>query len=94
MASVIERVFNETGSQWADRPSTYEIADGIAGRRLDRRCSYAIIKGDVCELVRFSMSCSGCNEGMGEKGAGCHECGYTGRSRVSQWVPISPATHQ
>jgi len=44
-------------------------------------------------VVRFTRSCSGCSE-VGdyesplERGAGCHECGYTGRRRDEQFVPF------
>lgn len=24
----------------------------------------------------------------GDRGSGCHECGYTGRRRNAQWVPL------
>lgn len=69
--------------QHHDRPSTYEKADKIAGFRLDRRKNYAIINGEVCEATSWTQECSGCN------GAGCDECGHTGRRRQSHWVPVS-----
>lgn len=74
-----------------DRPSTFEAAERIAGRRLDRRKNYAIIDGQVAESCMWSQACSGCYEGydsFNAKGNGCSECGYTGRMRNGQWVPL------
>lgn len=77
-----------------EEPSTYERADAIAGSRLDRRKNYAIIEGDVCEEVRWSLHCSGCTEtpestSPAHRGAGCHECGYTGRTREAMFLPLT-----
>lgn len=95
MATVIERHSHHIDDQgfihYDDRQSTYERADELAGRRLDRRQSYAIIDGEVCELARWSAACSGCTNDHEERGHGCSECGYTGRSRSAQWVPLQPA---
>lgn len=78
-----------------DRPTTWEAADALAGRRLDRRRNYAIIDGEVCESAMWSQCCSVCcddREGhVSERGAGCHECGYTGRVRSGMWIPIRMA---
>jgi hypothetical protein len=56
-------------------------------------------------VVRWTQSCSGChetNEGYetglypyDEKaqcyvGAGCSECGYTGKRRMEWWIPFDP----
>jgi len=77
-----------------DCPATYEQAESITGYKLDRRKSYAIIEEEVCELISWSQCCSGCSYGGEEagsilpRGAGCDECGYTGRRRLSQWIPI------
>lgn len=86
-----------------EEPSTYELADKLAGRRLDRRKNYCIINGQVCEGVSWVESCSGCFETedghpVGEYpihpkhgchvGAGCEECGHHGVVRHSQWMPI------
>lgn len=95
MASVIERHGHEVKDgmvHYDDRPSTYEHADKIAGRRLDRRRSYAIIDGEVCELAEWSRACTGCYEGYNSEhatGSGCEECGYTGRRRDGSWVPVN-----
>jgi hypothetical protein len=95
MANVIERhghTIDDRGFiHYDDRPITYAEAEKVAGFRLDRRCNYAIIDGEVCELARWSQACSGCYEGHNiehSKGSGCHECGYTGRTREGHWVPI------
>ena len=79
-----------------ERPSSFEQAEKITRRRLDRRKNYCIIRGKVCEAVEWSRCCSGCCEGpeygcKGERcrGGGCGECGYTGRSRRGQWVPVT-----
>jgi hypothetical protein len=96
MASVIERL--ETHIKGGviyhnDRPATFERADELAGERLDRRKSYAIIDGKVCVLSRWSQPCSGCYESgydypnSNDRGMGCRECGHTGRVRNAQWVP-------
>lgn len=96
MATVIEREFFRDGLGFTvdikDHPSTHKEADAIAGKRLDRRKNYAIIDGEVCELAEWSQACSGCYEGYysnTERGGGCHECGYQGRVRRSQWVPLA-----
>lgn len=46
-------------------------------------------------VVRWTQHCSGCTPGYEEsggahfeRGAGCSECGYTGRSRRVEWVPL------
>ena len=76
-------------------PTTYERAEAVAGRRLDRRRAYAIIDGRVHRLVRWSEDCSGCTEySMGYRifgPAGCDECGYTGKRRRREWVPLMPS---
>ena len=93
MRSVIERHghhIDERGFiHYDDRASTYEAAEKIAGRRLDRRRAYAIIDGEVCESARWTAACSGCHEGYGNgPGHGCRECGYTGMKRSGAWVPL------
>jgi hypothetical protein len=64
-----------------DRPVSWDRADEIAGRRLDRRKSYAIINGQVCSSVRWTQQCSGCD------GGGCRECGHQGKVRREHWLP-------
>jgi hypothetical protein len=92
MGTVIEREFYFVDGHKVHRdvPRDYEFADKIHGARLDRRKSYAVILGSVCESVSWSQACSGCYEGWdiaSAKGMGCHECGHTGRARLSMWVP-------
>jgi hypothetical protein len=93
MRSVIERHghhIDERGFiHYDDRPTTYEAAEAIARKRLDRRRNYAIIEGDVCEAASWSQTCSGCSEGPDDAGHGCRECGYTGTTRESMWVPMN-----
>lgn len=97
MAAVIERlghVVDKDGFvHYDERPATFERAERIAGRRLDRRRNYAIIDGKVAEMVSWSQACSGCHDGCdgyNSTGNGCSECGYTGRRRQSHWVPLLP----
>lgn len=96
MASVIERhghTIDDAGFiHYDDRPSTFEQAEQLAGRRLDRRRNYAIFDGEVRESVSWSQACSGCYEGWESahsKGHGCSECGYTGRRKCGHWVPLA-----
>ena len=76
-----------------DRPSSFTVADAIAGRRVDRRRKWAIIEGKLCVLARWSQTCSGCYESghdypnANDRGMGCRECGHTGRVRAAHWVP-------
>ncbi len=72
-----------------DQPLSWVEADERAGRRLDRRKSWAFVEGGLCESVSWSQSCSGCTYGFEERGAGCPECGHQGRVRKSMWVPAS-----
>ena len=67
-----------------DHPTTYVRLEAIAGRRLDHRKSYALIEGQVAEIVSWTARCSGCD------GSGCDECGYHGKIRVAHWVPLLP----
>lgn len=93
MAKVIERhghsVDDKGFIHYDESPSTYEAAEKIAGFKLDRRKNYAIIDGQVCESAEWTQACSGCNAEWEERGSGCAECGYTGLSRQSHWVPVS-----
>lgn len=96
MGTVIERHGHSIDARgfihYDDRPSTYEQAEKIAGRRLDHRRAYCIADGEVRELARWSQACSGCYEGWDSAhstGHGCRECGYTGRRREGHWVPLT-----
>jgi hypothetical protein len=88
--SVIERmgclIAGET-VRYDDRPGNFAEAERLAGRRLDRRRAYAIVDGVLHEACSFSRPCSGCSED-GRRGAGCSECGHTGISRQSHWIPL------
>ena len=65
-------------------------AERVAGRRIDRRRAYSVIDGKVCIRVTFSTDCSGCvtDDFWDGRLLGCHECGFTCRRRVEQWVPL------
>lgn len=92
--SVIERISTEIEHgiiKHDDRPSSFEAAEKLAARRLDRRRAYAIIGGEVREAASWSQACSGCYEGRdisNGTGSGCSECGYTGRRKQGWWAPI------
>lgn len=52
-------------------------------------------------VVRFTTTCSGCTPGYEEsggggheRGMGCYECGYTGKSRHLEWVPLPKLAKQ
>jgi hypothetical protein len=77
-----------------DRPLSWAEGDARAGRRLDRRKSWAFIEGRLCETVSWSCACSGCYggyDGHSARGMGCAECGYQGRVRNRLWVPPGEA---
>ena len=79
----------------ACREIDWREAERIAGRRVDRRRSYATT-GDgkpdpisgalVFSLVRWSDECSGCD------GSGCRECGHAGRTRRAMYLPYFDET--
>lgn len=74
--------------RYADRLIEWSEADDLAGIRLDRRKAWAFVDGELCECVRWSQGCSGCNgELAGDRGFGCTECGYHGIVRQAMWVP-------
>lgn len=73
---------------------TIEEAEKIAGDRLDRRYKWFLWDGEVCYDGKFTRPCSGCSCGCeygcsccNERGAGCVECGYTGKRRDSFPIP-------
>lgn len=62
------------------------------------------VNGYLCKIETSVRSCSGCfefNEGYGLRhykidkknniylGSGCEECGYTGKRRERDWVPVN-----
>ena len=63
-------------------------AEAVAGHRLDRRCNYAVIDGEVCRLATWTQACSGCVYGNDDRGSGCPECGHTGKHRVRMYLPL------
>lgn len=86
MSAVIERHGYEIKDgliYYDDRPSTYEEAERLAGRKLDRRRNYCISDGEVRESCSWTQTCSGC------EGGGCRECGYQGKVRSGFWAPLS-----
>lgn len=72
-----------------ERPATWQEAEKIAGRRLDRRKAYAIIDGAIHESIRWTTSCSGCSYGVNDRGGGCRECGFHGVVRQGYWLPLA-----
>lgn len=95
MTRAIERLFIPGGSfplSFHDREIPIESVEKLAGKRLDRRKSYAVIRGEVCELASWTGPCSGCRSHSGDtyqRGMGCYECGYTGKRREAVWVSIN-----
>jgi hypothetical protein len=67
----------------------------------------ALLNGKDGYVVRWTESCSGClesgecggnehsypydNKAQCRVGAGCDECGHTGKRRREWWVPFDPA---
>jgi hypothetical protein len=99
MASVIRRegytIDNGGVIRYVNVESSYEEAESICGRRLDRRRNYAIVEGAVCESASWVSACSGCYEGYEVDhgvGMGCHECGFHGRVRTGMWVPLGASS--
>lgn len=94
--SVTYRDFDNPQSScmpYTDSPSTFDLAEKIAGKRLDRRKSYCVSShNELMELVKWTQCCSGCSDGSEystqERGMGCYECGYKGRVRNAMWVPL------
>ena len=97
---VIERRFNKDDHgqtrDFIDVRVSWNKADKLAGKRLDRRRSYAIIEGKVHTFIEWTAPCSGCScddeypcTCCQDKGGGCHECGGTGKRRSGMWIPLS-----
>ena len=89
---VIERTKGKNRFEYDDIPSTFEKAEKIAGKRLDRRGSYCILDGEVLRLEKWTSACSGCTPDdpyiTAAIGHGCRECGGTGKRRMSYFLPI------
>lgn len=93
--SVIERHGHTIAAggviHYDDRPLTWDAADRLAGRRLDRRKNWAFIDGRLCDAVSYTINCSGCSYDTdygSSRGGGCEECGYHGVVRLSEWIPV------
>lgn len=53
------------------------------------------IDGEWHVLCKWTSHCSGCTEvpectSAPERGSGCFECGYTGKIRHYEWLPLYP----
>lgn len=84
---------------------TIQDAERLHGKKLDRRRKYFLWDERVCVDGKFTVSCSGCFDagdygGLAHNyeydkkaqcriGAGCSECGYTGKRISSFPCPIS-----
>ena len=85
------------------REITWQEAEALIGRRVDRRRKYARDGKVLEEMICVTRHCTGCFEtgdyGSGSEnypwdekaqcrvGAGCSECGYTGKRREVYWAP-------
>lgn len=91
MGQVKERIFNKDGS--TDVLRSFDDAEKITGFRLDRRKNYLIAKGEIRQLKKWTQVCSGCSDdseySSPSRGAGCHECGYHGVTRVGMYLPLA-----
>lgn len=84
----------------------YRLIDPFAdGKR--QRVKVVMFRGFEGFIARWTDSCSGCTElgdyGGGSQyydtdtkhhcliGAGCEECGYTGKRRQEMWIPFDHA---
>jgi hypothetical protein len=91
--------FSNVGSPGDHEPSpiveiSWREAEQRLSRRVDRRMRYATDGADLLVLCRYTTACSGCTEvgeyeRMPDAGAGCSECGYTGKRRQSVWTPLA-----
>ena len=83
-----------------DTVVTWNEADTLAGRRLDRRRAYMIFDKEVRMLTTWSQACSNCSCDCGDGypcghgSGGCETCGHTGRSRVRWWAELDGAVMQ
>lgn len=93
MGNVIERLGHSIDDDgrihYDERQSSFEAADALAGRRVDRRRNYCIMDGKLHEAASWTQPCADCTDG-GEypsgPGVGCSECGYHGVVRSGMWV--------
>lgn len=88
MAGVKERVFD--GSSFSDDFRPWEVAQALTEKKLDRRLNYLILHGIVCRRVSYTETCFGCSDDQSNstKGSGCSCCGFSGRSRHTEYNPI------
>jgi hypothetical protein len=70
-------------------------AENIAGIKLDGRRRYFLWDGIVSYAEKFTTACSGCSDdseySTASTGAGCSECGYTGKRVISFPCPVNPS---
>lgn len=70
----------------------FSVEDGTRKGHSHRRNN----KGVICEVVKYTNTCSGCSCPVMEYdkkngiplGMGCHECGHTGKRRMTMYIPI------
>lgn len=88
----------------------WKEAERLLGHRVDHRRNYAREGKTVLEEIRYTNHCTGCFEtgdyGSGAEnypwdekaqcrvGAGCHECGYTGKVRHVDYAPYTICERQ
>jgi hypothetical protein len=55
--------------------------------------------GVMCNVVKYTTTCSGCSceimqwdeKAQCALGMGCFECGYTGKRRMTMYIPLNEA---
>lgn len=71
---------------------TKQEAEKLSSVKLDGRRRYFMWNGEVCTEARWTQACSGCADdseySFPSVGAGCHECGGTGKRRCSFPIPV------
>ena len=76
--------------QRVDRRRAYAVDRDESGSTIPCDVSGALI---YCSITASGL-CSGCacdcHPGCSHGAGGCHECGYSGRRRVTDWVPYLP----
>lgn len=74
---------------------TKQDAEEKSGMKLDGRKRYFVWNGEVCTSEKYTSVCSGCSPDCEytsvSVGAGCFECGYTGKRRQSCPMPVKYA---